>query len=163
MSKNRLDWYTEAPEQQGALYDIYDRAFSPDAGEKWSRKGFAEILALDGILLGVANVDNRPAALVVVRTVLDEAEILTICVDPVHQGQGIARNMLGATIAQLARTFVRRIFLEVREGNGVALALYRAAGFVEDGRRRAYYSSREAGSNGRAEDALLLSLNISLA
>ena len=41
-------------------------------------------------------------------------------------------------------------YLDVREGNQPALALYRKVGFTLDGRRRAYYAN--------GEDALMMSL-----
>ena len=46
---------------------------------------------------------------------------------------------------------VDRIWLEVRPSNSAARALYRGAGFIEEGRRPGYY-------NDTGEDALLMSL-----
>jgi ribosomal-protein-alanine N-acetyltransferase len=45
------------------------------------------------------------------------------------------------------------VLLEVRASNEGARALYRGAGFTEDGLRRRYYSDPE-------EDAVLMSLNL---
>ena len=158
-----MSWHTGGdtvkPTELEQLYGIYDRAFPEDAGEKWSREGFAEILGLEGVQVGVSVLDGPPAAIIILRVVLDEAEILTICSDPVHQGQGVASRLLGAATARMAQCGVRRMFLEVRASNDAALALYRAAGFQEDGSRQGYYSSRD----GRREDARLMSLNISVA
>jgi [ribosomal protein S18]-alanine N-acetyltransferase len=50
---------------------------------------------------------------------------------------------------------LRKIFLEVRVSNAAAIALYRASGFVEIGRRRGYYQN----TNGR-EDALLMACEL---
>jgi ribosomal-protein-alanine N-acetyltransferase len=46
-------------------------------------------------------------------------------------------------------------FLEVRPSNPLAIALYQSVGFVQIGRRKAYYQAE----NGR-EDALVLKLDL---
>lgn len=89
------------------------------------------------------------AGFVVVSWGGDEGELLNIAVDPARQGRGVGRALLKLALDQL-RHFAADVFLEVRAGNERAIDLYRRAGFVEAGRRPAYYP---AGS-GR-EDALI--------
>lgn len=87
-----------------------------------------------------------------ISQVLDQAELLNIAVDPACQGQGIARRLMQHFMAELPRPLTE-VFLEVRESNAAAIALYDSLGFNEIGRRENYYPA--AGKRGR-EDALLM-------
>ncbi len=78
-----------------------------------------------------------------------ESEILILGVDPDARRMGVARTLLEGLLGSLRADGVGAVHLEVREGNHAARALYRAAGFVEAGLRRGYYSD-----NG--ENAVLL-------
>ncbi len=98
-------------------------ACSPDAAQ-WL-PGEAEFL--------VAENDVRVTAILVWRsTASDEKEILNIAVHPAFRRRGIALALLAACSAPTT-------FLEVRETNLGARALYRQAGFQEVGLRKAYY------------------------
>ncbi len=87
--------------------------------------------------------------------VMDECTLMNIGVGPQFQGRGLGA-MLVQTVLEAARTAqARRCLLEVRRGNGRAIALYRKHGFTENGVRRNYYPA----DSGR-EDALLMSLEL---
>ena len=60
--------------------------------------------------------------------------------------------LVEAALAAARAAGAESAFLEVAEGNAVALALYRGVGFAETGRRRAYYAHADRA----AEDALVL-------
>ncbi|MFY0989336.1 GNAT family N-acetyltransferase [Halomonas sp. C05BenzN] len=85
-----------------------------------------------------------------------EAELQAILVDESRRRQGLARRLLEVVADQAREWGSERLLLEVRAGNGAAIALYRRAGFSDDGRRRDYYPPREAGE--AREDAVLMSL-----
>ena len=70
-----------------------------------------------------------------------EAHLLRIAVDPRQRNAGIGRDLLGAVLARATAAKAEHITLEVASENEAAIALYRAAGFVEIGRRAAYYRS----------------------
>ena len=72
---------------------------------------------------------------------------------PTERGAG--RAFQGPLLKVARQHGAETAFLEVRESNRRARALYRRLGFVEVGRRRDYYPAL----NGR-EDALVLSLNL---
>lgn len=63
-----------------------------------------------------------------------EIEILNVAVHPDWRRQGLARRLL-LQLTALPAVY----FLEVRESNDAARALYRHLGFVEVGRRKKYY------------------------
>lgn len=69
----------------------------------------------------------------------DDAELMTIAVDPACQRQGIASGLLAALIEQARRQGAGRMLLEVRVDNEPALNLYQRFGFTRMGIRRRYY------------------------
>lgn len=87
---------------------------------------------------------RRPVGFVMVRAAADEAEILTVAVAPAWRGRGVGRLMMDETIRRLYFMRVASLFLEVDEGNGPALSLYRHLGFREVGRRANYYAGGTA-------------------
>ncbi len=98
--------------------------------------------------------DPQPGAMagfILARTVADEAEVLTLAVDPIQRRSGVGRALVEAVALVAAQAGARSLFLEVASDNQAALALYRAAGFTPVGQRPAYYR-RGAG----AVDALVL-------
>ncbi|MGX1692028.1 ribosomal protein S18-alanine N-acetyltransferase [Brevundimonas naejangsanensis] len=118
----------------------------------WDSAALAELLASPGVF-AVAEAEG----FILVRVVVDEAEILTLAVRPTARRAGLGRRLVEAAVVRAAALGAERMFLEVAEGNVAARALYARSGFVEMGRRRGYYSH----TDGRREDALTLVLNFS--
>ena len=77
--------------------------------------------------------------MILARVAADEAEVLTLAVDPAVQRHGFGRALLGQALATARQRGASAIFLEVASGNGPGRALYAAAGFVTVGHRRGYY------------------------
>ena len=99
----------------------------------------------------VAEHDGKVVGIIVTRIAADEAEILNLAVVSKLRRRGVARGLLLTALAAARALKARRAFLEVRKSNLGARAFYTRMGFIEFGRRRAYY--REP-----AEDALILTL-----
>jgi ribosomal-protein-alanine N-acetyltransferase len=78
-----------------------------------------------------------------------EAEIADIAVAPAARRQGIGGVLLDAMLDEATAEGVRTMYLEVRESNASARALYATRQFREVGRRKGYYHHP-------SEDALLL-------
>jgi ribosomal-protein-alanine N-acetyltransferase len=124
----------------------------------WNAEDFRDLLAHSGTFLIPLSASKYPegargatpkaaqdlAGFALGRVVLDEAELLTIAVDPAVQRQGIGRACLAAFEAGAAARGARRLFLEVAETNAPAIALYTSAGWQEAGRRKAYYKGKAA-------------------
>ncbi len=68
-----------------------------------------------------------------------ESHVLNLCVDPSHRGKGYAKVLLQQSIATVMVHGAKVMFLEVRESNHAAIALYESLNFVEIGRRDNYY------------------------
>lgn len=105
----------------------------------WSEDEIEQLLTDRSVVAHRAMIGSRFAGFVISRLAADEAEILTIAVASNYRGRSIARSLLRYHLGRLMAFGVRRVFLEVEEGNVSALRLYRRAGFVEAGRRKGYY------------------------
>ena len=79
------------------------------------------------------------AGYVVALDAADEGEILNLAVAPAGRRHGLGRALVQDILDTLAERGVRHVFLEVRESNAPARALYAAHGFKEVGRRKQYY------------------------
>lgn len=83
--------------------------------------------------------------------ILDESTLMNICVTPPWQGKGLGRQLLARYVESATARHIAQLWLEVRASNHSAQRLYLSSGFVELGRRKAYYSSAQ----GR-EDAVIM-------
>lgn len=81
---------------------------------------------------------------IVYRIVVDEAEIITIGVNPEMRRNGIASAMIGIIEKTLKNQGVKKIFLEVASNNIAAQKLYENSGFVRVGLRPKYYDGVDA-------------------
>ncbi|TCT11970.1 ribosomal-protein-alanine N-acetyltransferase [Tepidamorphus gemmatus] len=119
--------------------------------EPWGADAWQSLLA-DPAVTGFGVGESwRLAGALLLRSVLDEAEILMLCVAPEARRRGLGRALVAAALETAARNGARRVYLEVAVDNAAALSLYGSIGFREAGRRKGYYR-RPAGR----VDALLL-------
>ena len=96
-----------------------------------------------GYNVAVAELDSRVVGFVVTRTLTgNECEVLNLAVAPEYRRRGIARELLWSVLCGT-------VFLELRESNRAALALYKSLGFQELSRRSGYYTAPP-------EDAIVL-------
>ncbi|ADC61230.1 ribosomal-protein-alanine acetyltransferase [Allochromatium vinosum DSM 180] len=120
----------------------------------WSREIFEDCLKA-GYNCWLGEIDATIVAHGVMSVAVGECQIFNLGVHPDWQGRGLGRQMLRHLLRLARRREAETAFLEVRVSNTAALALYRAEGFCEVGRRRHYYPA----PNGR-EDALVLALEL---
>ncbi|KEA53280.1 ribosomal-protein-alanine acetyltransferase [Mangrovibacter sp. MFB070] len=97
--------------------------------------------------------DGQLVAFAITQVVLDEATLFNIAVDPAWQRKGLGRELLEHLVAELEQSDVLTLWLEVRESNLGARALYELLGFNEVTVRRNYYPC----AAGR-EDAIVMAL-----
>lgn len=142
-----------------ALVAIERSSFS----DPWSVESFDAALAMDRMRVLVAEESagsDRGSAPCLLGYVLalvlgEEAEIADLAVAPEARRRGIARRLLERVLLDLESRGVAAVFLEVRESNVAARALYASHGFEAVGRRTGYYRQPP-------EDALLLKREIGL-
>ena len=127
-----------------AVADIERASF----GDPWSLDAFRSALRQSGSFV-VAEAGGQVVGYAVAWSVMDEAELANIAVAPGSRGQGIGARLLDATLDYAAGSGSVTMYLEVRESNARARALYASRGFEEVGRRRRYYRRP-------VEDALIL-------
>jgi ribosomal-protein-alanine N-acetyltransferase len=121
-----------------ALARIHQAAFD----HPWSESDFAAYLTSD-----LSWVSGEPiTGFLLIRAIGDEAEILTLAVDPAVRRNGVAKALLVASKQELADQGITRLFLEVAADNDPALALYSGQGFLPIGLRKGYYR-RDSGAN----------------
>jgi ribosomal-protein-alanine N-acetyltransferase len=105
----------------------------------WGEGEFEQMLTERNTLVHRLRQGRKIIGFAVSRMAADEAEILSIAVDPKHRGRGLSRNLLLTHLGHLAGRGVRTVFLEVEENNQPARRLYARAGFSVAGRRERYY------------------------
>jgi ribosomal-protein-alanine N-acetyltransferase len=143
-----------APERAEEIAVLHAKLFDPpwDAN---AIKGLLEHPAATS-LIAVAGSPKAIIGFVIGQLAADEAEILSIGVEPNWQRAGLAAGLLEGLVRAARRGDAKRVFLEVAEDNAAAMALYRKLGFLEVGRRKRYYE--RPGS--KAVDALILALTL---
>ena len=99
---------------------------------------------------------RRIAGFALIRTVADEAELLTIAVDPRWRGRHVGRALMDAVFADLMLSPARRMFLEVDEQNHAAIRLYERQGFSTISKRKGYYPRPD----GSAATALVMARDL---
>lgn len=78
---------------------------------------------------------------IIYQIAVDTADIVHLVIDESQQGKGFATLLLSKTMRQLQQIGVTSCFLEVRESNVTAQALYKKCDFVVSGKRKNYYHS----------------------
>ena len=89
----------------------------------------------------------------IARQLAPEWELENIVVASTARRMGIAKQLLNALLAAARETNSEAVFLEVRDSNAAARALYEQSGFKSQGRRKSYYSNP-------SEDAVLYRLTL---
>jgi [ribosomal protein S18]-alanine N-acetyltransferase len=142
------------PEDATAMAPIHAASFA----EAWTVAVLTRLLRADAARAfgAFAGYQRSPLGFVLAFAAADEAEILTIAVAENHRRAGIGARLLRMLEEHLAEDGIERLFLEVAADNTAAYGLYRRRGFVETGRRKAYYQR----PNAPAADALTLALTL---
>lgn len=85
--------------------------------------------------------------------ILDEAHITNIAILPEYRGRKLGETLLKKVMEIARQEGAKRMTLEVRVSNHVAISLYRKLGFREGGIRKNYYTDNQ-------EDALIMWVNL---
>ncbi len=153
-----LFWWRDDPvvgdsqiEDAGSIAGIHARSFH----KGWGVSEFERMLTDRSIVTHVLRRRYGGPAIgfVMSRLAGDEAEVLTIAIQPNLRERGYSHRLLATHLQALRRLNVDKVHLEVDAGNVAGLSLYRKAGFAETGRRKGYYTTPNGPS-----DALTMSL-----
>ena len=141
-------------ETLGSPYDRCFVAVIPGGGEPGAGDTQAEDIPAEGTLTEETQAEGTQAEGTLtkespaeetlagwcnIRVLLDEAELMRICVLPELRRNGAGRALLEAGMEEMRRRGATAATLEVRAGNTAAVRLYEAHGFVLEGCRKKYY------------------------
>jgi ribosomal-protein-alanine N-acetyltransferase len=119
--------------------------------DPWSANSFRALFGNPLVHFALAEdaVTGRVLGYVVAWFVADEAEIANLAVSDQVRRAGVGAKLLDHALTAAKQRSARMVFLEVRESNTAARALYTSRGFAVAGRRSKYYRKP-------LEDALVL-------
>jgi ribosomal-protein-alanine N-acetyltransferase len=123
---------------------------SPEAAA-WSKQALAELFEQFPLYFLVCFHGEEIAGFICGRRIVDEGEILNLVVKPEFRRQGAGSALAKGLLEVFACESVYKVFLEVRESNVKAIALYQSLGFRQVGKRMGYYQDPE-------EDAFVLAV-----
>lgn len=140
-----------AKEHLESIFKIESESFS----DPWSEQAFLGMIdsPLAILLVGLGS-EGQVVGYAAATAAWEDGEILNVAVDRDSRGEGTGGLLLDAAIASLKDQLVGRVFLEVRESNEAAIALYRSRGFAEMSVRRNYYKHP-------VENALVMRMDLS--
>ncbi|HYX81152.1 MAG TPA: ribosomal protein S18-alanine N-acetyltransferase [Gemmatimonadales bacterium] len=119
--------------------------------DPWSTQDFRDCVNYALFLVADGD-DAKIAGYIVALEAADSGEILNLAVAPGGRRHGLGRALVKQVVETLRGRGVQEIYLEVRESNAPARALYAGHGFKEVGRRKQYYRRP-------LEDAIVLRLD----
>lgn len=114
----------------------------------WSEDHYRNAIADNQRLVLVAEEEEKILGFLVAAHIPPEWELENVVVAAPERRKGLGKSLLEALLERARETNSEAVFLEVRESNHAARALYQALSFQQIGRRPRYYSTP-------AEDAIL--------
>lgn len=105
----------------------------------WSLKAFTETVEKENFRYYVAEEEGEIIGYCGFLFVLDEAEIPNVCVKSSARKRGVGKLMMSVLMEEAKKLGMAVLYLEVRESNTPARALYKSLGFEENGIRKNFY------------------------
>lgn len=115
----------------------------------WSLQQFQE--SIQSYQSTVIEQAGQVVGFCILQPILDEANLLLMAIHPSQQGKGLGYQLLDASLAQLKNNPLQ-VFLEVRESNQAAIALYEKSDFHQIDLRKNYYPKPD----GTREHAIIM-------
>ncbi len=118
------------------IMEIEQASFGDEA---YDRNLFAEFFRNYGELFLVAEHDRKVRGYMVTCIRGEQAELVSVAVDPAARGRGAASALMESTLRRLRRRGIARIGLMVRVTNDKARAFYERYGFEKVRKAPRYY------------------------
>jgi ribosomal-protein-alanine N-acetyltransferase len=139
---------------------LHRRAFT----RGWSQSEIAKLALQPNVTMLVARAVGDPDGPVMGMNILrhteDEAEILSIAVNPKGRRRGLGDALMREAILRLRANRVGALFLEVDGSNDAAISLYRKLGFQAVGSRPGYYGGGDEKSTEQRSNALVMRMDL---
>ena len=143
--KARLIFRAMIQDDADAVAAIEEKSFAMP----WKREDFWREAKNELATYIVCELDGKIVAYAGAWVSFNQADVMSIAVDPDFRGQGIGTILFGELIKIVKKRGAKAITLEVRPSNTAAIKLYESFGLKSVGRRKGYYLD-----NG--EDALIM-------
>lgn len=137
------------PKDIPAIAEIEKEAFSIPFKEK----DFLDIYESEISNVLVAKNSSTVVGYVSFTIIIDECQIINFATKNEFKRQGVGKSVMEALLAHGEKQGVKKYFLEVRESNIGAIALYEKYGFVPVGISKGHFSSPR-------ENAVLMNLEL---
>jgi ribosomal-protein-alanine N-acetyltransferase len=132
------------------LAKLHQRCFP----RPWETQDFeAHLSQPSGEAYGL-KIGEKLLGFLLMRFAADEAEVLTVAVDPKWQRLSCGERLMMFAFSQALAQGASHCYLEVESANHAALRLYKKLGFYETGRRAQYYAPSAGG------DAVLMARDL---
>ena len=141
----RLTFRQMTQDDADAVAAIEEKSFAMP----WKRDDFWREATNELATYIVGELDGKIIAYAGAWVSFNQAEVMSVAVDPDFRGQGVGTLLFGELIKAVKARGATAITLEVRPSNTAAIKLYKNFGLKSVGRRKGYYID-----NG--EDALIM-------
>ena len=105
----------------------------------WSEKSFRESMEREDTVFLTALIGEEVVGYLGCYCICGTGEITNVAVKKEHRRKGIGGRLLERLYLEGAKHETAEFFLEVRESNEAAIALYARQGFVKEGIRKNFY------------------------
>lgn len=143
--KTQLTFRAMTQDDADAVAAIEEKSFAMP----WKRDDFWREAKNELATYIVGELDGKIIAYAGAWVSFNQAEVMSVAVDPSFRGQGVGTILFGELIKAVKARGATAITLEVRPSNEAAIKLYKNFGLRSVGRRKGYYLD-----NG--EDALIM-------
>jgi ribosomal-protein-alanine N-acetyltransferase len=136
--------------------EAWARLLAEEPHHDWSRALVHDELSRPDRRPHGAFVDERLVGAIAIQVIAaaEEVWILDVTVAARARRHGVGSSLVAVAV-EAGRAHRYAVWLEVRDSNSGARALYARAGFAEQGRRKGYYAHR-AGAETTFEDAVIM-------
>ena len=144
------------------LYEIDTAAQLEQESSKnpWSKKQLSESISNPNNVCYMLEVKSKIIGFIIAMPSVDSADILNLAVHKDFKRKGYGSSLIEHLSMNLKKRHIKTLFLEVRQGNFAAIALYLSLGFEEISVRKNYYA-KNSNQLSIKEDGIIMRLEIS--
>ena len=105
----------------------------------WHERLYLQEMEMPESHFTVLYLDEQFIGYLLLRIIIDEAEIMQFAIDPKYQKQGFGQNLYDSALQYITQAQVDKIYLEVETLNQKAISFYEKNGFEKIHMRKDYY------------------------